>query len=163
MWPPSAPSMHILTHMWAYKENGFISNPRAASICPHSLRLFSIAYKLLIKRLITKYRDTFIYVDDIALIVKDYSELEQLLAYLSAWGSQNGIQFNRNETEVYHFHMPRSSVATLGGAQQAKHMWWRQHRLEFKDPMFTYWDHTIVGVGYRVRLGMRSSPPYKLK
>ena len=75
--------------------------------------------------------------------------VERLLTDLSAWGSQIGIQFNPNKTEVYHFHRPRSSGATSGGAQQAKHIWWGQHRLDFKDPMFTYLGHTIAGVGYR--------------
>ena len=117
--------------------------------CPCSLLLFAIVNELLIKRLIAKYPDTFVYVDDIAIIVKDYSELERLLTDLSAWGSQIGIQFNPNKTEVYHFHGPRSSGATLGVAQQAKHIWWGQHRLDFKDPMFTYLGHTIAGVGYR--------------
>ena len=38
--------------------------------------LFSIVYELLIKRLVSnKYPDTFVYVDDIAIIAKDYSEL----------------------------------------------------------------------------------------
>ena len=119
--------------------------------CPCSPRLFAIVYELLIKRLIAKYPDTFIYVDDIAIIVKDYSELERLPTDLSAWGSQIGIQFNPNKTEVYHFHRPRCSGATLGDAGQAKHIWWGQHRLEFKDPMFTYLGHTIAGVGYMGR------------
>ena len=48
------------------------------------------------------------------------NELERLLTDLSAWGSQIGIQFNPNKTEVYHFHRPRSSGATVGGAQQAE-------------------------------------------
>ena len=117
--------------------------------CPCSPLLFAIVYELLIKRLIAKYPDTFVYVDDIAIIVKDYSELERLLTDLSAWRSQIGIQFNPNKTEWYHFHRPPSSGATLGGAQQAKHIWWGQHRLDFKDPMFTYLGHTIAGVGYR--------------
>ena len=75
--------------------------------------------------------------------------MEQLLTYVSAWGSQIGIQFNPNKTEVYHFHISLSSGATLGGARQAKHIWWGQHCLEFKDPMFTYLGHTIARVGYR--------------
>ena len=84
--------------------------------CSCSPLLFAIVYELLIKCLMTKYPDTFVYVDDIAIIVKDYSELERLLTYLSAWGSRIGIQFNPNKTEVYHCHRPRSSGATLGGA-----------------------------------------------
>ena len=117
--------------------------------CPCSPLLLAIVSELLIKRSIAKYPDTFVYVDDIAIIVKDCSELERLLTDLSAWGSQIGIQFNPNKTEVYHFHRPRSSGATLEGAQQAKHMWWGHHRLEFKNPMFTYLGHTIAGVVYR--------------
>ena len=117
--------------------------------CPCSPLLFAIVYELLIKCLIAKYPDTFVYVDDVAIIVKDYCELERLLTDLSAWGSQIGIQFNTNKTQVYHFHRPRSSGASLGGAQQAKHIWWGQHRLDFKDPMFTYLGHTIALVGYR--------------
>ena len=49
-----------------------------------------IVYDFLIKRLIGKYPDTFVYVDNIAIIVKDYSELEQLLTVLSAWGFRLG-------------------------------------------------------------------------
>ena len=56
--------------------------------CPCSPLLFAIVHELLIKRLIAKYPDTFVYVHDIAIIVKDSSELEQLLADLSALGSQ---------------------------------------------------------------------------
>ena len=44
--------------------------------CPCSPLLFAIVYELLINCLIAKYPDNFIYVDDIAIIVKDYSELE---------------------------------------------------------------------------------------
>ena len=62
-----------------------------------------------------KYPDTFLYVDDIAIIVKDYSELEQLLTDLFASGLHIGMQFNPNKTEVYHFHGPRSLGATLWG------------------------------------------------
>ena len=61
-----------------------------------------------------KYLDTFVYVDDIAIIVKNYSELKQLLTDLLAWGSQIGIEFNPSETEVYHSHRPWSPCATSG-------------------------------------------------
>ena len=59
--------------------------------CPCSPPLFAIVYELLIKRLIATYPDTFVYVDVIAVLVKDYSDLEQLLTDLSPWGSQIGI------------------------------------------------------------------------
>ena len=117
--------------------------------CPCFLLLFAIVYELLIKRLIAKCPHTFVYVDDIAIIVKDCSQLGRLLTDLSAWGSQIGIQFNPNKIEVWYFHKPRSWGATVGGAQQAKHIRWGPHRLDFKDTMFTYLGHTSVGVGYR--------------
>ena len=117
--------MHIPTHTRTYKENGSISHPRGAS-----------------------KKDA---PAPIATIVKDYFELERLFTDLSAWGFEIGIHFHPNKTEVYHFHRPRSLGATLGGAQQAKHIWWGQNRLKLKDPMFTYLGHTIAGVGYRAK------------
>ena len=89
---------------------------------PLLLLLLAIVCDLLMQCLIAKYPDTFVYVADIAIIVRDYSELEQLLTDLFAWGSHIGIQFHPNKTEVYHFHRPRSSRATLRGAQQSKHI-----------------------------------------
>ena len=53
--------------------------------CACSPLLFAMVYDLLIKCLIAKYPDTFVYVDDIAIIVKDYSELEQLLTRTRGW------------------------------------------------------------------------------
>ena len=58
--------------------------------CPCSPLSFAIVYTLLIKRLITKYPDIFVYADDSVTIVKDYTELGQLLADLSAWGPRLG-------------------------------------------------------------------------
>ena len=58
--------------------------------CPYSPLLFAIVYELLIKRLVAKYPDTFVYVDDIAIIVKDYYELERLLTLGGPrWGSNS--------------------------------------------------------------------------
>ena len=117
--------------------------------CPRSLLLLAIVPELLIKRLIAKYPDIFVFVDDFAIIVKDYSKLERLRTDLSAWGSKIGIQLNPNNTEVYDFYRPRSLGATLGDAEQAKHIRRGEHRLDFKYPMSTYLGHTIARVRYR--------------
>ena len=50
--------------------------------------------------LITQYPDLLVYRADIAIGVKDYCELQQLLTSLSAWGPQIGIQFNPSKPEV---------------------------------------------------------------
>ena len=44
--------------------------------CPCSPLLFAIVCDLPIKRLVAKFPDTFVYIDDITIIVIDYSELE---------------------------------------------------------------------------------------
>ena len=51
--------------------------------CPCSPLLFFIVYELLLKQLIAKYPNSFVYVDDIAIIVKSQEELERLFAGLS--------------------------------------------------------------------------------
>ena len=107
----------IYAHTDTYTDIHFTPTRGVKEGCPCSPLLFAIVYELFIKRLIAKYPDTFFYVDDIAIIVKDYSELDRLLTDLSAWGSQIGIKFNPNKREEYHFQRPRSSGATLWGAQ----------------------------------------------
>ena len=110
----------IYVHTDSYmdiQEEQIDFKPRRASkknaSAPRSLP-FAIVYELLMKCLIAKYPDTFVYVDDIAIIVKDYFEWEQHLTDLSACGFPIAIQFNPNKTEVYPFHRPRFLGATLG-------------------------------------------------
>ena len=54
--------------------------------CPCSPLLFSIVYNLSIKCLIAKYPDAFVYAGDVAIAVKDCSELEQFLIDLCTSG-----------------------------------------------------------------------------
>ena len=112
--------------------------------CPCSPLLFSIVYELLLKQLILKYPNAFVYVDDIAIIVKSQDELEHLFADLSVWGSQIGIRFNPDKTEVFHFHRPNSPKSGV-----PKYVWWGNNRLPVRDTIFTYPGHTIVGTGYK--------------
>ena len=112
--------------------------------CPCSPLLFSIVYELLLKQLVIKYPNAFVYVDDIAIIVKTQDELECLFADLSVWESQIGIRFNPEKTEVFHFHRPNSPKSGV-----PKYVWWGNSRLPIRDPIFTYLGHTIAGTGYK--------------
>ena len=94
---------HIDTHTDIEGERMYFTSMRGVKEgCPCSPHLFAIVHEFLIKRLIAKYPGTFFYIDDIAIIVKNYSEWERLLTDRSAGGSQIGIQINPNKTEVYH-------------------------------------------------------------
>ena len=104
--------------------------------------LFSIIYELLLKQLIAKYPNGFVYVDDIAIIVKSQEELERPFADVSVWGSQMGIRFRPEKTEVFLFHRPKSPKSEV-----TKHMWWGNSRLPVRDPIFTYLGHTLAGTG----------------
>ena len=106
--------------------------------------LFSIVYELPPKQLIAKYPNAFVYVDDIAIIAKSQEELEHLLAYLSVWGSQIGIRFNPEKTEVFHFYRRNSPNSGV-----PKHVWWGNSCLPVRDPIFTYPGHSIAGTGYK--------------
>ena len=107
-------------------------------LCPPLL--FSIVHELLSKQLTSKYPNGFVYFDDIALIVNDYQQLEQLSADLIVWGSPIGIRFEPVKIEACHFHRPH---APKGPAQ----IWWGCSKLPARDPIFTYLDHTIAGTG----------------
>ena len=112
--------------------------------CPCSPLLFSIVYELLLKQLILKYPNAFVYIDDIAIIVKSQDELDRLFAHLSVWGSQIGIRFNPDKTKVFHFHRPKSPKSGV-----PKYVWWGNSRLPIRDPIFTYLGHTIAGTEYK--------------
>ena len=82
-----------------------------------------MVYELPLKQFIAKYPNAFVYVDDIAIIVKSQEELESLFADSSVWGSRVGIGFNSDKTEVFHFHRPHSSKSGV-----PKHVWWGSSR-----------------------------------
>ena len=54
-------------------------------VCPCSPPLFSVVYELLLKQLMIKYLNAFVYVNDIAIVVKSQHELERLFADMSVW------------------------------------------------------------------------------
>ena len=99
-------------------------------------------YKSLLRYLILKYPNAFVYVDDIAIIVKSQDELECLFADLSVWESQIEIRFNPDKTELFHFHRPNSPKSGV-----PKYVWWGNNRLPIRDPIFTCLGYTIAGTG----------------
>ena len=80
--------------------------------CPCSPPLFSIVYGWLPKQLVIKHPNAFVYVDDMAIIVKSHDEFECVFADASVWGSQIGIRCIPEKIEVFYFH--RASQNTYG-------------------------------------------------
>ena len=126
--------------------------------CPCSPLLSSIVYEMLPKQLIAKYPNAFVYVDDIAIIVKPQEELASLFADLSVWGSQIRIRFNPDKTKVFHFHGPSlpspESRNTCGGETAV----YRYATLSSPT-----WGTPLPAPDIRERQGTPSLHPYKPK
>ena len=114
--------------------------------CPCSPLFFLLVYNMLIEHLTKAFPDTFAYVDDVAIVVREERDLTKLTDFLDKWEKILGIRFNANKTEAYRWQTP-AELQRYGTTKWT----WKGATITCGEPILTYLGHTIACSGYKTR------------